>query len=104
MKHFTHALVLIGFLAAASCGKSRDIPLSERYPGPWREDFNMGITKALASKEVRGCGQYKYRESRNDRGEYLVYCTRDGNNWTAYLVWENTGDVTGPHTSDLSLH
>lgn len=103
MKKHTQLLILLSFLAVTGCGKSRDIPLSERYPGPWREDFNLGITKALASKDIRGCGQYKYRESRNDKGEYLVHCTRDGNNWTAYLVWANTGSVTGPHAPDISL-
>lgn len=104
MKRFTYALILFGFLAVAGCGKSRDLPLSERYPAPWREDFNVGITKAIASKGISGCGQYKYRESSTDKGEYLVHCAHDGNNWNAYLVWANTGSVTGPHAPDLSLH
>lgn len=103
MKRFAYALVILGFLAVAGCGKSRDIPLSERYPSPWQEDLNMDITKALASKDIRGCGWYKYRESSNNRGEYLVYCTSDGSNWTGYLVWANTGDVIGPHTPDPTL-
>jgi len=103
MKRYACALVILIFLNLAGCGNSRDIPLSERYPGPWQEDFNMGITKALAAKGICDCGQYKYRESSRDKGEYLVYCTRDGSNWTAYLVWPSIGEVTGPHTPDPSL-
>lgn len=104
MKHFACPLVILGFLAVVvGCGNSRDITLGERYPGPWREDFEAGISKALASKDIHDCGQYKYRESLVNSGEYLVYCTRDGNNWTAYLVWANIGEVTGPHTPDPSL-
>jgi len=80
-----------------------EIPLSERYPGPWREEFHVGITKALASKAIRGCGQYKYRESSKDRGEFLVHCTGDGKFWTAYFVWPNTEGVMGPYQPDPTL-
>jgi hypothetical protein len=81
---------------------SNNLTLNERYPGPWRESFNMGITKALAGKHVRGCGDYKYRESKTDRGEYLVYCN-DGTTSMAYIVWPNTGGVIGPNSIDPSL-
>jgi hypothetical protein len=79
MSRLSAALALLAAvgLASMSCEKS-DMPLSERYPGPWREDVNIGITKALAAKKIRDCGQYKYRESSVNTGEYLVYCTRDG--------------------------
>lgn len=103
MNKLTKVIGILCLVALAGCGESREISLSERYPGPWREDFNMGITKTLASNNVGGCGQYKYRESIKDRGEYLVYCTRDGSNWVAYLVWPNIGKLTGPHTPDTSL-
>jgi hypothetical protein len=57
----------------------------------------LSISRTLAAKNVRGCGQYKYRESSKNRGEYLVHCTSDGKNWTAYLVWPNISEITGPH-------
>lgn len=95
---FLYAMIGIGGESANTTS------LSERYPGPWQEDFNLGISKALAGKKIRGCGQYKFRESSMDKKEYLVYCTRDGNDWLAYLVWPNIGSVTGPHAPDPSLH
>jgi len=83
--------------------QTQELSLSERYPGPWREEFNPSITKALAAKRVGGCGQYKYRKSTKDGEEYLVYCTADGRNWSAYLVWPAIEEVTGPHLPDPTL-
>lgn len=103
MKRFIYVLISIGFLNLAGCGNSLDTPLSERYSGSWQEDFNLAITKTFVAKGISDCGQYKFRESSKDRGEYLVYCTSDGNNWTAYLVWPNISEVTGPYTLDPSL-
>lgn len=80
-----------------------EAPIQDRYSGPWKEDFNLPISKALAQNSVRGCGQFKYRESRFNRGEYLVYCTRDGSNWTAYLVWTSIAKITGPHQISASI-
>lgn len=94
-----HTLLFVGL---AGCAPS-DIPLNVRYPGPWREDFNLNISKALGAKSVSGCGQYKFRESSRDSGEYLVYCTRDGASWVSYVVWTKTGAVLGPNSPDGSL-
>ena len=105
MKAFI-GLVLIGlffWFLYPNRERSRELPLAERYPAPWREDFHVGISKALASKEIRGCGQYKYRESSKDRNEFLVHCTGDGKFWVAYFVWPTTGGVMGPHSPDPSL-
>lgn len=77
--------------------------LGERYPAPWREDFNVDITKALVAKGITGCGEYKYRASTLDRNEYLVYCTHDGKNWTAYFVWPRIKEVMGPYAPDPSV-
>lgn len=82
---------------------TQELSLNERYPGPWREGFNQSITKTLAAKRVGGCGQYKYRKSARDGEEYLVYCTSDGRNWSAYLVWPAIEEVTGPHLPDPTL-
>lgn len=78
--------------------------LGERYPAPWRDDFNSGITKALVAGGIRGCGEYKYRPSAIDRSEYLVYCTRDGRRWMAYIVWPNIKQVMGPYEPDSSIN
>jgi len=103
MKHLTHFIVVVAmFVGLVGCDQ-RDMPLRERYPGPWQEEFHLGITKALGSKSIRGCGQYKYRESSKNLNEYLVYCTADGTNWTVYVVWPNTGGVIGPNAPDPTL-
>lgn len=77
--------------------------LAEMYPGPWHDDFNMGITKALAKNQISGCGEYKYRPHKSASNEYLVYCTRDGSHWTAYLVWDLIGKVMGPYKTEPSM-
>jgi hypothetical protein len=103
MKQHVYALIIFCFINLVGCNNPREIPLSERYSGSWQEEFNIGISKLLVSKKISGCGQYKFRESSIDKNEYLVYCTSDGSNWAAYIVWPNIGEVTGPHTPDPSL-
>lgn len=78
------------------------IDMSE-YRGPWIEEFNPQITKALIAKQIRGCGEYKYRENARHHSEYLVHCTADGKNWVAYLVWPKIKEVEGPFRADPSL-
>lgn len=75
----------------------RAIPLTERYPAPWVDDYHLPISQALTAKGVRDCGQYKYRQSSQGSGEYLVRCTRDGKHWRSYLVWPSIGTVIGPN-------
>lgn len=93
--------VMVIFIFSASYAHSES--LAEMYPGPWHDDFNMGITKALAKNQISGCGEYKYRPHKSASNEYLVYCTRDGSHWTAYLVWDLIGKVMGPYKTDPSV-
>jgi len=90
-------------LALMGCGESQPLPLAQRYPGPWHDDLHIGISRALVKNKIRGCGEYKYRPSIKDSGEYLVHCSADGARWSAYIVWEHSGAVTGPHAPDPSL-
>jgi hypothetical protein len=78
--------------------------MSVRYPGPWRDDTNIPVARALVANNVRGCGGYKYRESSEHRGEYFVHCSRDGSAWLAYIVWPNISKVMGPTASDPGLY
>ena len=89
-------LCCIGFAFA-------DMFLSERYPGPWRTNFNIGISRALAKNIILGCDEYIYRPSSKDHDEYLVRCTRDGFNWSSYIVWVGIDEVMGPYKPDSSL-
>ena len=71
--------------------------------GSWQEDFHVGIAKTLATNHIKGCGEFKYREStKHPGGEYKVFCTADGKNWVAYLVWPKINEVMGPYAADES--
>lgn len=70
--------------------------MASKYPGPWRPEFNLNISKALAKHNASGCGEYWHRAAKDSSTEHLVYCTPTGATWTAYLVWESSGDVIGP--------
>lgn len=67
------------------------------YPGPWRDDGPVfgEIAKAIAQQRLTGCGEFYYKLAGGsaDPGEALVYCTDDGEGWTAYLVFYRTGKV-----------
>lgn len=94
-------LTLVALVSAATAHAG--ISLQERYPGPWRDDFNLPISKALAQNLIKGCGEFKYRPSSRNKGEFLVYCTRDGKNWVAYLVWAPIAKVNGPHEVSAAI-
>ncbi|PIR00871.1 MAG: hypothetical protein COV66_03315 [Nitrospinae bacterium CG11_big_fil_rev_8_21_14_0_20_45_15] len=59
-------------------------PSDESYEPEWNTEFNVGISKTLASHRLPNCGEYTWKETTN-RGEYLVKCSRDGKNWVSYL-------------------
>jgi hypothetical protein len=96
-------VAVLGLAVGVCGGGGREPTVAERYPGPWQAGFHPEITKTLAAKDVRGCGEYKFRPSRRDWGEYLVYCTADGKNWTAYVVWPSIKNIQGPLRPDPSL-
>jgi hypothetical protein len=71
------------------------LSLSERYPGPWVE-VTQEIRDLLDSNKIRACTQAMGRQSANDPGEYLLYCTRDEKLWTRWRVWPATHKIRGP--------
>ena len=77
--------------------------IASTYPGPWQEDYNQRITKTLTVNGIAGCGQYKYREKANQSQSFIVYCSRDGTKWLAYIVWAASEKVMGPFAPDPSL-
>jgi hypothetical protein len=108
---YLRILSLIFIIALSACNQdsayqpsSHTPTLAERYPGPWHEEFNADIARALAAKSITGCGQFKFKASSQDSGEYVVYCTRDGESWVAYLVWTKVNEVIGPNQTDPSLN
>lgn len=77
--------------------------LADDYPGAWQSDAPGNIIRALAVNNVRGCGEFHHKASVRNSGEYLVYCTRDGQTWTSYLVWPNVDRISGPARPDPKI-
>jgi hypothetical protein len=82
----------------------KELTFAEQYPGPWHTEIRGDITKSLAHHQARGCGVYVYKPRYNIDSEFLVYCSPDGSSdWTAFLVWPNIDEVTGPSTIAASI-
>lgn len=94
---------ILGFVLATVAGMGQAESVAQKYPGPWVYDFNPSITKALVVANVSGCGIYRYRVSKDSNSEFLVYCSSDNENWSAYLVWPNIENVMGPYPPDPNL-
>jgi len=78
---------------------------SDRFPPPWVQERSAAIDRVLNHHNVRGCEQIAYRPSQmssgplDPRGEFLVYCSPDGTNWTAYIASPGLAadrSLTGP--------
>ncbi len=65
---------------------------SDRFPSPWVEERSPGIDRVLGNHNISGCENLVYRPSDissgplDPRGVFLVYCSPDGTNWTAYIA------------------
>lgn len=99
----------IFFKPSESAKSIRDYTQIERQDalqnssGRWMSDSPTDIVRTLVSNNVRGCGEFHYKINFRSTGEYLVYCTRDGRKWTAYVVWPNIDRVYGPADPDPSI-
>lgn len=76
--------------------KIQETPSVVLYPGPWKNEFSLPITKALSVNKIEKCGDYKYREHVNVRNKYLVHCTVDGKVWIEFIVATERYEVNGP--------
>lgn len=85
-------LLTTAFLAA-SCAK-HEAPLTpaQEFVGPWRESADMSLTMALAKAEARDCGSFYFKDSIRNPQQALVYCTGDGQRWTAWTVSRSSSD------------
>lgn len=77
--------------------------MAEEYPGRWQSDPRLDIVRTLIAQDIRGCGEFHWKSHYRDISDYLVYCTRDGKNWTAYIVWPDAMRVSGPSIPDGSI-
>ena len=96
---FRWGVAITGVMLVASlCSKqeAKAPSMAAQYPGPWRNEFNLEMARALVKNHVRGCGEYQYRHAAASSNEFLLYCSRDGVAWSAYLLWLPSGEVMGP--------
>jgi hypothetical protein len=56
-------------------------------PAGYSDEFNKNIAIALSQSGVRGCGYLVWKKHPKQDGEYLVFCSRDGEDWRSYTVW-----------------
>ena len=90
MQFMFRALATLSIIFLIGCKDAPSVKpknMHEEYPGNWVDNFNLPITKVLSKNSIRGCGEFYYRPYYRGSEEYLVACTRDGINWTNYVVW-----------------
>lgn len=98
LRRFACLTVALSPLMAAAASS-----LATDYPGPWQQGPAPDIHRTLLKHAVPGCGEYAWRQRANGSPEYLVYCTRDGRDWTAWLAFTAAERVMGPYRSDPAL-
>lgn len=70
------------------CFSISNIALAYDPPTGFSDDFHKDIAIALSKNGVKGCGYLVWKKNpKYKSGEYLVYCSRDGENWRPYTVW-----------------
>ena len=85
------AIMVVGNLNNESSNVIED---ERTYVKPWRApigDELLKIGKLMVANRIKGCGEYHVKEVTD--GEYVVACTRDGKNWTYYVVWPNIDKI-----------
>ncbi len=90
------ALILSMFILF-SCGSGiHDKPLQEQYHPEWKSPSSadlVNVGRALIKNDVKVCGEYYVRYHKEYSGEYLLACTKDGNTWHYFQVWDAINEV-----------
>jgi hypothetical protein len=73
---------------------------AERFTGPWLKGSPQ-VMMLLLKHQAEGCGKVYMKVAKNSPADpafkdYLLYCTDDGKNWTAWEVWPGSDQVLGP--------
>lgn len=93
-------LIIIGLIIAIiivrnlNSENSNVIEDSRTYSKPWRSpvgDEFLKIGRIMVANGIKGCGDYQVKEV--TEGEYVIACTRDGENYIYYVVWTYTDKI-----------
>jgi len=68
---------------------------SQRYPGPWFE-VSQEVREILTRNHVLACAEAAARQSSENPGEFLLYCTRDEEIWTSWRIEPAKHRLVGP--------
>lgn len=94
--------IIILTLSLVGCSKDEPASLAEEYPGEWQEN-SVSIARTLVKNNVRGCGYMFFKQRYDNSHQYLVYCSRDGKIWNAYIVWDVIEKVNGPYEQPVTI-
>ena len=75
-----------GWIESTFLKETTNVKIGTDWYSDWSYDFQVELTKLLASQRVRGCGQYRYRIGITNKDLYIVACSSDGTTWTTYRV------------------
>jgi hypothetical protein len=87
-------LSVLMLLASTADARTKASP-SQQYPGPWLE-VSQAIRDVLTLNNVLACTQAAGRQSSQNPGEFLLYCTRDEKVWTSWRVEPAAHRLRGP--------
>lgn len=91
-----YSLTLSVLMLLASTAEARTkVAPSQQYPGPWLE-VSQAIRGVLTVNNVLACTQAAGRQSSQNPGEFLLYCTRDEKVWTSWRVAPAAHRLRGP--------
>ncbi len=75
-----------GWIQSKYLEKTKNIKIGNDWFSDWSYEFRLDITKILASKKIRGCGEYRVRKGITNKDLCIVSCSVDGENWTNYKI------------------
>ena len=90
-------LVIMIFLANL-CSTTEYDTVAEEYPGGWEElseiDNFQKATQTLSNYDFGGsCFVNFWRQHKEYSSEYLVACSKNGDEWDYYMVLTEIGDI-----------
>lgn len=75
------------------------------YTTPWSDALNdsfMSVTTLLNQNQISGCGELYYNEI--ERNTFIVACTRDGENFTHYILWPKQNKLYKVESDMLTIY
>lgn len=97
-------LIIILYLGYWERNYNKSVPFDLNFDPKWKSSTEapIGVARTFVKNQNKGCGEFFIRESIYNKGEYLVACTRDGKNWTYYIVYSSIEKALGPVSENIA--